>query len=52
EYKIDLLELGRIAAAKYGRRTGVDWDEVVSDSEIDIKVNSKIVTTGKGNFKH
>ena len=29
---------------------GVDWDEAVSDSEIDIKVNSKIVTTGKRKF--
>lgn len=49
-YKLDLLELGRVAAAKYGRRTGVDWDEVVSNSQIDVNVNVKVSRQGKGNY--
>ncbi|MEW9097210.1 MAG: Ger(x)C family spore germination protein [Clostridiaceae bacterium] len=50
EYKLDLLELGRIAAAKYGRRTDVDWDDIVSNSNIDVKVNIKVIKGGRGNF--
>lgn len=49
-YKLDLLELGRIAAAKYDRRTGVDWDEVVSNSQIDLNVNVIVSKQGKGNY--
>jgi Ger(x)C family germination protein len=50
EYKADTLELGRVAAAKYGRDTGVDWNEVVSDSDIDVNVSIKIRRFGRGDF--
>lgn len=50
EYKIDCLELGRVAAAKYGRGTGVDWDEVVSNSKINIKVKIKVEKFGRGEY--
>ena len=50
EYKMDCLELGRIAAAKYGRDTGIDWDEVVSNSEINVKASVKIVKQGRGDY--
>ncbi|WP_315121848.1 Ger(x)C family spore germination protein [uncultured Clostridium sp.] len=50
EHKLDLLGLGRVAAAKYGRRTGVDWNDVVSNSNIDLKVNVKVIKGGRGNF--
>ncbi|WP_034869839.1 Ger(x)C family spore germination protein [Clostridium lundense] len=49
-YKIDVLQLGRVAAAKYGRRTGVNWDEVISNSQIDVDVKVKIDRGGRGNF--
>jgi Ger(x)C family germination protein len=50
EYKVDVLDLGRVAAAKYGKGTGVDWNEIVSAS--DIKVNVKVIvdTEGRGNY--
>ncbi|MGE5627151.1 MAG: Ger(x)C family spore germination protein [Solirubrobacterales bacterium] len=42
EYKKDLLGLGRISAAKYGRNKEKDWDEVVSNSKIKVNVEVKI----------
>lgn len=50
EHKIDTLELGRIAAAKYGRDTGVDWNKVVMDSDIEINVSCRINRFGRGDF--
>jgi len=50
EYKIDCLDLGRVAAAKYGRKTGVDWNEIVSKSEIKVTVESSIDRMGRGEF--
>jgi Ger(x)C family germination protein len=50
EYKTDLLELGRVAAAKYGRDTGVDWNEIVSNSNIQVKAKVKIEKQGRGDY--
>ncbi|WP_163193365.1 Ger(x)C family spore germination protein [Clostridium thermarum] len=50
EYKIDCLSLGRNAAAKYGRRTGVDWNDVVSNSEIRVDVKVKVTEIGRGDY--
>lgn len=50
DYKVDCLALGQYAAAKYGRKTGVDWDEVVSNSEIKVKVNVKVDKMGRGDY--
>ncbi|EYE89433.1 hypothetical protein Q428_02200 [Fervidicella metallireducens AeB] len=50
EYRLDLLQLGYVAAAKYGRDTGVDWNEIVSKSEIKIDINVKITKTGRGEY--
>ncbi|MFL0248364.1 Ger(x)C family spore germination protein [Candidatus Clostridium stratigraminis] len=47
EYKIDCLELGRIAAAKYGRNTGTDWDKVITSSPIEVNVKVKIDKVGR-----
>lgn len=49
-YKVDCLELGRIAAAKYGRDTGIDWDEVISNSEINVKSSVEIAKQGRGEY--
>lgn len=49
-YKIDCLELGRIAAAKYGRDTGTDWDKVISNSQINVKASVKINNQGRGSY--
>lgn len=48
DIKTDCLELGRYAAAKFGRRTGTDWNKVVQDSEININVSVDIVNFGRG----
>jgi len=50
EYKIDCLELGMYAASKYGRDTGVDWNEVVSNSVIKVKANVKVDKVGRGAY--
>jgi germination protein, Ger(x)C family len=50
EYKTDILELGRVAAAKYGRQTGVDWNKVVSESNIEIKVKATVKDEGRGAY--
>lgn len=50
EYKVDCLELGKVAAATYGRRTGIDWDEVVSKSNIKVNVRIKIDKQGRGDY--
>lgn len=49
-YKVDCLNLGKYAVAKYGRHTGTDWNNVVCNSEIDVKVKVKVQRMGKGGF--
>lgn len=49
-YKVDCLELGRVATAKYGRHTGVDWNEVVSNSDIKVKVSVQVSKVGRGDY--
>lgn len=50
EYRADLLELGRVAAAKYGRETGTDWNETIADSNIKVKAAVKIIKQGRGDY--
>lgn len=50
DYKIDCLSLGKYAAAKYGRHKGINWDEVFSNADIEVKVKVKIERTGRGQF--
>jgi Ger(x)C family germination protein len=50
EYKIDVLELGKCAVEKYGRGKDIDWDEVVSQSQINISAKVKITEIGRGDF--
>lgn len=50
QYKTDMLELGRVAAAKYGRNSGVDWNEIVSKSKINVSVNTTIKKFGRGDY--
>lgn len=49
-YKIDCLNLGMYAAAKYGRETGVDWNEEVSNADIKVNVVVKIDKMGIGQY--
>jgi Ger(x)C family germination protein len=49
-YKIDCLNLGMYAAAKYGRETGVDWNEEVSNADIKVNVKVKIDKIGIGDY--
>ncbi len=50
QYKSDLLELGRVAASKYGRNKGTDWDKVISESEIKVNVKVNIDKVGRGDY--
>jgi Ger(x)C family germination protein len=50
EYKVDFLGLGKYAAAKYGRHTGVDWNKIVSESDIYVNVKVKVDTEGRGDY--
>ena len=50
EYKTDVLDLGRIAAAKYGRGTGIDWDEVICNSDIEVNVKFTVKGEGRGDY--
>ncbi|MGV8984201.1 Ger(x)C family spore germination C-terminal domain-containing protein [Clostridium sp.] len=49
-YKIDCLNLGMNAVAKYGRETGVDWNEEVSNADIKVNVKVKIDKMGIGQY--
>ncbi|MGH4123286.1 MAG: Ger(x)C family spore germination protein [Clostridium sp.] len=49
-YKIDCLNLGMVAAAKYGRETGVDWNEEVCNADIKVNVVVKIDKIGIGQY--
>ncbi len=50
EYKVDFLDLGRVAAAKYGRESGVDWNKVFCESDIEVNVKVKVDTEGRGEY--
>ena len=50
EYKADILDLGSYAVAKSGRYKGVDWNEVASESDIEVTVKAKISKQGRGDF--
>lgn len=50
EYKVDVLDLGMVAAAKYGRGTGTDWNEIVNNSDIKVNVNVKVTSQGRGDY--
>jgi Ger(x)C family germination protein len=50
QYKVDSLELGRVAAGKYGRDTGTDWNQVISEADIDVDVTVKIDKQGRGDY--
>ncbi|MCT4620650.1 MAG: Ger(x)C family spore germination protein [Marinisporobacter sp.] len=50
DYEIDCLNLGKVAASKYGRHTGVDWNKVVADSKIIVNVDIKVDNMGRGDY--
>lgn len=50
QLKVDCLDLGRVAAAKYGRRMGNDWNKIISESNIQVNVTVKVDKYGRGDF--
>ena len=50
DYKIDMLNLGSTAASKYGRHSGADWNEEVSNADIEIDVKVTIESHDRGNY--
>lgn len=51
EYKVDVLDLGRVAAAKYGRGKNIDWNKVIPQSIIEVNVKVKVDTEGRGTYQ-
>ncbi|MDW8802813.1 Ger(x)C family spore germination protein [Clostridium sp. A1-XYC3] len=50
QYKLDCLDLGRVATAKYGKDTGADWDKIVPNSNIKVNVYVKVDNQGRGDY--
>ncbi|GFP77401.1 Ger(x)C family spore germination protein [Clostridium fungisolvens] len=50
KYQTDILDLGRVAIAKYGRETGEDWDKAISQSEIVVNAKVKVTSLGRGDY--
>lgn len=50
KYIIDFLQLGSVAAAKYGREKNIDWDKEISNSKIEVKVKAKVEKVGRGKY--
>lgn len=50
DIKIDCLNLGIYAVAKYGRETGVDFNKEISNADIKINVKVKIDKMGTGQY--
>ncbi|OFI01474.1 spore germination protein A3 precursor [Clostridium acetireducens DSM 10703] len=50
EYKFDVLGLGKYAAAKYGRKKGIDWNKEVVNSNIEVNVKVKVKNQGRGDY--
>lgn len=49
-YSVDILELGKVAAAKYGRMTGIDWNKEICASKIEVNVKVSVNTEGRGEY--
>jgi len=50
EYKTDCLELGRDAAAAFGRNPETDWNNIVCNAEIIVNVKVKVNNLGRGQY--
>lgn len=50
QYRVDALDLGQYAAAKYGREKGIDWDDVFTNADIEVNVKVKIDKIGRGGY--
>lgn len=50
ECKKDCIALGDEAAAKFGRRKNIDWNEVVSNAKIEVNVKVTVDTQGRGDY--
>jgi Ger(x)C family germination protein len=50
DYEVDCLELGRCAVEEYGRRKNIDWNEVISQSEINVSAEVILTEIGRGDF--
>ncbi|MBU3129765.1 Ger(x)C family spore germination protein [Clostridium tagluense] len=50
QYKVDCLELGRDAAATFGRSPETDWDNIVCNADIIVNVKVKVNNLGRGQF--
>lgn len=50
QYKTDMVQLGFIAASKYGKDTNIDWDKEISNSIINVNVNVKVKESKRGEY--
>ena len=49
-YPVDVLDIGKVAVAKYGRGKGIDWNEEIINSIIEVKAKVKINNQGRGDY--
>lgn len=49
-YKVDCISLGKEATAKFGRKKNIDWNKVVSNSDIKVNVKVKVDLQDKGDY--
>lgn len=49
-FNVDFLELGKVAVAKYGRGTGIDWNKEICNSKIEVNVKVDINSEGRGEY--
>lgn len=50
EYKMDVINISEAAISKYGRHTGIDWDEAVSKADIEVNVKVKVDQQLRGDY--
>lgn len=50
EYNMDIINISEAAISKYGRHTGIDWDEAVSKADIKVNVKVKVNQHLRGNY--
>lgn len=50
EYGIDCLDLGFNAVSKYGEDKNADWNEIVSNSNVEVNIDVTLSNMGRGDF--
>lgn len=49
-YKMDMLDLGRVASAYYGANSDANWNKIISDSIINVDAKVIVDKEGRGDY--